>query len=39
MVRRDEQTGEDYLRLPVPPPAVVDQALRALSGLLESLRR
>jgi superfamily II DNA or RNA helicase len=39
LVRRDEQTGEPYLRLPVPPPAVVDQALRALGGLLEGLRR
>ena len=23
---RDEQTGEEYLRLPVPPPEVLDQA-------------
>jgi superfamily II DNA or RNA helicase len=39
LVRRDEQTGESYLRLPVPPPELVEQAVRALGGLLESLRR
>jgi superfamily II DNA or RNA helicase len=39
LVRRDEQTGETYLKLPVPSPAVLDQALRAVGTLLESLRR
>ncbi len=39
LVRRDEQTGEQYLKLPVPPPDVLEQALRAVGGLLESLRR
>jgi superfamily II DNA or RNA helicase len=39
LMKRDEQTGEAYLRLPVPPPEVVEQAVRALGGLLESLRR
>jgi hypothetical protein len=39
LVRRDEQTGESYLRVPMPPPEVVDTALRALAGLLEGLRK
>jgi len=39
LVRRDERTGETYVKLPVPSPEVVDQALRAVSALLEGLRR
>ncbi len=39
LVRRDEQTGETYLKLPVPPPEVLDQALRAVGTLLQGLRR
>jgi hypothetical protein len=39
LVRRDEQTGEPYVRLPVPPPEVLDQALQALGSLLRGLRR
>jgi superfamily II DNA or RNA helicase len=39
IVRRDEQTGEEYLRLPVPPPEVVHQALGALQALLQSMQR
>jgi hypothetical protein len=38
-VVHDERTGERYLKLPVPPPDVLDQALRAVGTLLESLRR
>src|SRR5262249_36598727 len=38
LVQRDERTGEEYLRLPIPPPAVVDQALTALQLLLTRLR-
>lgn len=38
-VRRDEKTGEAYLRLPVPEPAVLEQALKAVGSLLESLRK
>src|SRR5262249_16349041 len=34
LVRRDEQTGETYLKLPVPKPEVLDQALKAVTGLL-----
>src|SRR5262249_4929799 len=39
LVKRDEKTGETYLKLPVPAPEVLDQALRAVSNLLESLRK
>ena len=39
LVQRDERTGETFVKFPVPPPEVVDQALRAVSALLESLRR
>ncbi|MFO0927190.1 MAG: DEAD/DEAH box helicase [Gemmataceae bacterium] len=37
-VCRDEATGESYLRLPVPSPAVVQQAVQALQTLLEGMR-
>ena len=36
---RDEHTGETYLKLPVPSSEVLDQALRAVAGLLEGLRK
>ncbi len=39
LVKRDEQTGETYLKLPVPAPDLLDRALRAVGSLLESLRR
>jgi superfamily II DNA or RNA helicase len=39
LVKRDDQTGETYLKLPVPAPEVLDQALRAVGALLESLRK
>jgi superfamily II DNA or RNA helicase len=35
LVRRDEATGEEYLRLPVPPPGFVEQALGMVRSLLE----
>jgi hypothetical protein len=38
-VCRDEQTGETYLRLPVPPPEVLQNAVGALAQLLESMRQ
>ncbi len=38
LVRKDEKTGEPYLRLPIPPPEVLEQALGALSKLLGGLR-
>src|SRR5262249_2125762 len=37
-VARDEQTGETYLKLPVPKPEVLEQALSAFSALLENFR-
>jgi superfamily II DNA or RNA helicase len=38
LVRTDERTGEPYLRLPVPPPRVLNQAVEMLGRLLGSLR-
>src|SRR5262249_9595809 len=39
LVRRDDRTGETYLRLPVPSQEVLDQALQAFGALLEGLRK
>jgi superfamily II DNA or RNA helicase len=39
LVRRDPETGEPFLRLPVPSPEVLDQILSAASALLERMRR
>ncbi len=39
LVQRDEQTGESYIKLPVPPPEVVQQALQAFGALLQSFRK
>jgi hypothetical protein len=39
LVTRDERTGETFLKVPVPKPEVLDQALRAVGALLESLRK
>jgi superfamily II DNA or RNA helicase len=36
LVRRDERTGETYLRLPVPSPEVVQQALQVVGALLQT---
>ena len=38
IVQTDDKTGESYLRLPVPPPQVLNQALEALSRFLATLR-
>jgi hypothetical protein len=38
-VQRDERTGESYLRLPVPPPEVLQQAVGAVQKLLESMKK
>ena len=38
LIRKDEKTGEPYLRLPVPPPQVLDQALDALRRLFGGLQ-
>jgi superfamily II DNA or RNA helicase len=39
LIQRDERTGERYVKLPVPPPEVLDQALQAVGVLLQSLRQ
>jgi superfamily II DNA or RNA helicase len=39
LVQRDERTGETYLKLPMPKPEVLDQALQAIQTLLQSLRK
>ncbi len=38
LVQRDERTGEAYLKVPMPKPEVLDQALQAFQTLLQSLR-
>ncbi len=38
-IARDERTGEQYIRLPMPPPEVVDQALQAFGALLQGFKR
>jgi hypothetical protein len=37
LIRRDERTGENYLRLPMPHPELLQQALQSLSGLVQQL--
>jgi superfamily II DNA or RNA helicase len=39
LIARDQKTGEAYLKLPMPSPEILDQALKAFGTLLESLRR
>ena len=39
IVGRDERTGENYLRLPMPKPEVLDRALGAIAALLERFKR
>ena len=38
LVKRDEHTGETYLKVPVAKPEVLDQALKAFETLLQGLR-
>jgi hypothetical protein len=38
LVQRDERTGETYLKVPLPKPEVLDQAMRAIGALLDSFR-
>ncbi|MEY2616700.1 MAG: hypothetical protein QOH78_2473, partial [Verrucomicrobiota bacterium] len=38
-VRRDERTGESYLRFPIPSQEVLDRALGAVAALLEGFRK
>jgi hypothetical protein len=39
LIKRDERTGETYVKLPVPSAHMLDQALKAVSTLLESFRK
>lgn len=39
LVEKDSRTGESFLQLPMPEPQVIEQALSAISRLLESFRR
>ena len=38
IVHRDEKTGESYMKIPVPSPEVLDQALSTIGQLLEQFR-
>jgi superfamily II DNA/RNA helicase len=38
-VRRDERTGENYLRFPIPNHEVIDRALGAVAALLERYKK
>jgi hypothetical protein len=38
-VVRDEHTGESYLKVPLPQPEVLENALKAVGALLEGLRK
>jgi hypothetical protein len=38
-VERDPKTGAAYFKVPIPPPDVLDQALKAVEALLQGLRR
>ena len=38
-VQRDPQTGQDYLRIPVPSADVLDRALQAIGAVLDRFRK
>jgi superfamily II DNA/RNA helicase len=38
-VQRDPQTGQNYLKIPVPSPEVLDRALQTIGNLLDQFRR
>ena len=38
-IGRDERTGQSFLKLPMPKPEVLDQALQAIGALLEGWSR
>jgi hypothetical protein len=38
LVVRDGRTGESYLKVPLPQPEVLENALKAVGALLEGLR-
>ena len=37
-VHRDPQTGEEYLRIPVPSPEILDHALQTIGALVDRFR-
>jgi hypothetical protein len=39
LVHRDDRTGENYFKIPVPPPEVLDRVLGAVGALLERFRK
>ncbi|MBL8797963.1 MAG: DEAD/DEAH box helicase [Planctomycetia bacterium] len=39
LIQRDERTGEPYLKLPVPSPEVLEQALKGIAALLEGFKK
>ena len=39
LVQRDLQTGQDYLRIPVPSSDVLDRALQAIGAVLDRFRK
>jgi superfamily II DNA or RNA helicase len=39
LLERDEQTGETYVKIPVPSPEVIAQTLQAVGNLLQSFRK
>ena len=39
VVQRDPQTGQDYLRIPVPSADVLDRALQAIGAVLDRFKR
>jgi hypothetical protein len=39
VIRRDPETGEDYLRLPMPSPEVLDRAVQTIGALLARFRK
>ena len=39
LITRDATTGQNYLRLPLPDPQMLDQVIRTLAGLLQSPAR
>jgi superfamily II DNA or RNA helicase len=39
LLGRDERTGETYLKLPVPPPDMLEQLIKGVGSLLEGFRK
>jgi superfamily II DNA or RNA helicase len=39
LIQRDERTGEPYLKLPVPSPELLEQALKGIAALLQGFKK